>query len=310
MPTNPTGSTAKEGMRRGVVPLIVISLTAIVAVLVVVVALRSSPENSGPSSLREEEGETGSSASGAVVVLAPKVPVSADAFQETTTALKGRLSDLGVEDVQVEMIGNETIELHIPGDLALDDEQVIDVLAPAGNLGFRQVLAVYPTSESSSFGTPTEPPVLTPVDRISPDSTIVLPDSEGTTVYELGPEAISGEEILKAETEEPSGSQGTVVTLAFTPQGEASYRSLTGEVACVGMGDPRRQIAIVLDDEVLSAPQVAEDVPCNAGITGGGVITVADDGDEGFEARRLAAIIDHPGAVELDVIRIEPASER
>ncbi|MXW68812.1 MAG: SecD/SecF family protein translocase subunit [Acidimicrobiia bacterium] len=58
------------------------------------------------------------------------------------------------------------------------------------------------------------------------------------------------------------------------------------------MGDPRRQIAIVLDGQIIASPQVAEDVAAGVGITGGdAIITLGADPAAEDQAQNLAVIL-------------------
>jgi len=51
-----------------------------------------------------------------------------------------------------------------------------------------------------------------------------------------------------------------------------AWTELTGEAACAPPGDPRRRVAIVLDGEVLTSPQVGAEVACQIGIQGGSTV--------------------------------------
>jgi protein-export membrane protein SecD len=82
---------------------------------------------------------------------------------------------------------------------------------------------------------------------------------------------------------------------------------LTGEAASFPIGDPRRQIAIVLDGEVMSAPSVNPDINPNVGITGGSaLITVGADTDAQQQAQDLALTLRYgslPVAFEVSAVQ-------
>jgi preprotein translocase subunit SecD len=83
-----------------------------------------------------------------------------------------------------------------------------------------------------------------------------------------------------------------VVELNFTSEGEDKFTELTKELASYLIGDPRRQFAIVLDGVVQSAPQVAEDIDPNVGISGGSaIITLGSSDNQESEARNLAIVL-------------------
>ena len=58
------------------------------------------------------------------------------------------------------------------------------------------------------------------------------------------------------------GTTGTtrVVNIDFKGEGGRKWEQLTGTAACAQPGDPTRRVAIVLDGEVISSPQVNEGV--------------------------------------------------
>src|SRR5690606_19119347 len=68
-----------------------------------------------------------------------------------------------------------------------------------------------------------------------------------------------------------------------------AWQKLTGEVACYQAGDPRRRLAIVLDNEIISSPQLDPSIACRAGIPGGGTDITGDFTLD--EARDLAVLI-------------------
>ncbi len=98
------------------------------------------------------------------------------------------------------------------------------------------------------------------------DQDVVYLGQDGQTKYKLGPVKLSGDAIKRATALYRTGSQsggttGWQVDFELTSQGSATFAQVTS--ALVG-----RQLAIVLDREVISAPTVQE------AITGGsGVIT-------------------------------------
>lgn len=126
---------------------------------------------------------------------------------------------------------------------------------------------------------------LTPRDQVQPDQPVILASTDGSVVYQLGPQALSGREIEDATaTIDAQGLGGWQVNLQFSGTGDDQYQDLTGKAACQPEGDPKRQIAIVLDSRVVSAPSVNMDVQCNAGISGGGIITLGGETPAAQEA--------------------------
>ncbi len=85
------------------------------------------------------------------------------------------------------------------------------------------------------------------------------------------------------------------------------FQELTKVAASYPSGDPRRQIAIVLDGEVVSAPQVNKDVDPNVGISGGSaVITMGTGENQQQEAQDLSVVLRYgslPVAFERDQVQ-------
>jgi preprotein translocase subunit SecD len=90
------------------------------------------------------------------------------------------------------------------------------------------------------------------------------------TKFRLGPAELTGGAIedARAVVDPVAGLQWEVV-LDLDRQGAREFARITGELACEPVGAPTRQLAIVLDAIVESAPTMAENVICNQGITGG-----------------------------------------
>ncbi len=147
------------------------------------------------------------------------------------------------------------------------------------------------------------PPEL--VDNIDPQSGLTLTDDPTEEAYlpyltstfgqvfpvilHLGPAQVFGDTIEDAAPGYDSTRAEWLVQLEFDAAGGQAFADLTGKAAGEPSGDPRRQIAIVLDGEVISSPAVNEDVDPGVGITGGrAVITV---GNNQQEAQDLGVVL-------------------
>lgn len=156
---------------------------------------------------------------------------------------------------------------------------------------------------------PAKNPTITPADKITPDATVTLCDKQGRP-YTLGPVRVRGETVESAQASVNQQSGEWVVQLDFNNEGADAYRALTGEAACQPAGQPQRSIAIVLDDQVVSAPQVAADVQCNQGLGSSSIITLGQKGQEAQqEAKDLALVLRYGSLpVELGVATTETVS--
>jgi SecD/SecF fusion protein len=95
---------------------------------------------------------------------------------------------------------------------------------------------------------------------------------------------------------------GWQVNIDFEKAGGEKWEKLTGEAACSPSGDPKRLVAIVLDNKIISAPQVGTDIQCNEGITGGTTVITGNFGEK--EAKDLALLI-RAGALPVPVEVVE-----
>src|SRR5699024_6429357 len=130
----------------------------------------------------------------------------------------------------------------------------------------------------------------------------IVKDESGERLR-VAPTAITGEEVSGSDPgNDPSQGTGWFVTVDFQDEGGPKWRQLTAEAACAPPGDPRRRVAIVLDDEVISSPQVDPSVQCNVGIAGGSTQITGDFTSE--EAKNLAILIEG-GALPVPVETIE-----
>ena len=95
-----------------------------------------------------------------------------------------------------------------------------------------------------------------------PSEPTVACDEKGKAKYALGPAAVSGTDVddAKAAFDNQSGA-GWIVTLDFNSTGAKKFADVTGKLAA--QQPPNNQFAIVLDNEVVSAPSVS------SAITGG-----------------------------------------
>ena len=127
-----------------------------------------------------------------------------------------------------------------------------------------------------------------------PDTVAYLPRFTvfGMEVLTLGPAAMTGSDVSQALPAFNNNSAQWVVNLSLTSEGSDLFAALTGEAAVYPTGDPRRQIAIVLDGQIMASPQVSEEVSAGEGITGGSaVITLGNDPAAEEQAQNLAVIL-------------------
>lgn len=127
--------------------------------------------------------------------------------------------------------------------------------------------------------------------------------SEPDIAYLVGTTTLLGTDLSEAvATPGPTGAY--VVNLTFSNEGAQKFADLTAQAASFPSGDARRQIAIVLDGAVISAPPVAFDVSPSTGIAGGqAVVTLGSGPDSRQEAEDLAIVLRY-GALPVELERM------
>ena len=135
-------------------------------------------------------------------------------------------------------------------------------------------------------------------------------DGSVLRVYHVGPSQLSGADLDSALAGFAGGASSIAqwqVQLDLSTGGADKFQELTKDAASYPIGDVRRQIAIVLDGDVVSAPQVNNDVDPNVGISGGSaVITMGAGENQQQEAQDLSVVLRYgslPVAFERDQVR-------
>ena len=214
----------------------------------------------------------------------PEVTVDADVLNRTVEVLRRRVDGLGVTEPTIQTSGDRRILVELPG--VTDPEEAITVIGRTAQLTFHHVRHEVPPG--------LDPPELEAGQRI-------IIDDRGFILV-IGPTELMGDHVGDAIPFFEPQVGGWAVRIDFRGEGEAQWAALTGKAACYPQGSPERRVAIVLDDQVLSAPEVNFNVPCNIGITGGTTLITGNfDQDSSSE---LALLI-RAGALPVPVSIIE-----
>ncbi|MCX4563521.1 protein translocase subunit SecD [Streptomyces phaeochromogenes] len=218
----------------------------------------------------------------------PTAKADSEATDRTLEVLRHRIDALGVAEPSIARSGDNRIIVELPG--IQDPREAADVLGRTAQLAFHPVLGIADADETSRKPLPKQ------------SAELVLPDESGQPVR-LGPSALTGADIESAEARiDQQSGVGWYVGVDFKGAGGDAWARLTGEAACRPAGDPARRVAIVLDDKVISSPQVNSSVACRTGIAGGSTqITGSFSRDE---ARELGLLI-NGGALPVPVETVE-----
>lgn len=220
---------------------------------------------------------------GTRMVLQAKDSDTAEADRESTDrtleVLRKRIDSLGVTEPTLTRSGEDRIIVELPD--VQDPRKAADVIGRTAQLTFHAVQG--PGAAPAGDG-------------------LTLPDEEGRALA-LGPTTISGAGVKEASAAfDAQQGAGWAVSLDFHKDAGRDWTRLTGEAACHPVQDERRRVAIVLDDKVISSPQVSPSVACGTGLPSGSTrITGSFSADE---ARELALLI-QGGALPVPVEIVE-----
>ncbi|MFJ3667317.1 protein translocase subunit SecD [Streptomyces sp. NPDC090106] len=229
---------------------------------------------------------------GTQIVLETRPTETTDPDVETTErtveVLRGRIDALGVAEPTIARSGDHRIVVELPG--VQDPAQAADVLGRTAQLTFHQVLGTADSADDTPKPLPKRP------------RQHVLADESGQ-LLRLQAASLTGSHVKEAEArfDQQSGA-GWQVTVDFQGAGRDAWTRLTGQAACNPVGDPSRRIAIVLDDNIISSPQVDPSVGCGTGISGGSTQITGSFSDD--EAKELALLI-NGGALPVPVETVQ-----
>jgi SecD/SecF fusion protein len=193
---------------------------------------------------------------------------------------------LGVAEPSLQRSGEDRIIIELPG--VTDPDEALEVIGRTAQLTFHPVLgAVGPEGRGAGKRDKQER---------------VLADEDGNRLRLAAP-ALTGDTVGDAEAviDQQLGAAWQV-SISFRDQGGEQWADITGQAACERVGSPQRRVAIVLDKDIISSPEVSPEVECDVGITGGDTIITGDFGSQ--EAKDLALLI-RAGALPVPVEIVE-----
>lgn len=199
----------------------------------------------------------------------------ATALNQSVEVVNRRVNELGTTEPIIQRQGTDRILVQVPG---LDDPQRLkDILGKTARLSFQMVDQSVPAQEAISG----RPPAGTTV-MYSHDDPPVPYIIENRVI-------VSGENLIDAQTSFDQRTNEPVVSFRFDNQGATRF----GQATQQNVG---RLFAIILDNQVISAPQIREPILGGSGqISGNFTVQSAND----------LAVLLRAGALPVDLNIIE-----
>jgi preprotein translocase subunit SecD len=233
-----------------------------------------------------------------VVLTAPEGTQTA-VIDRALETVRERVDRVGVAEPDITRQGALNIQVQIPGAEGENQQRLLELIGRTARLEFREVLeTVAPGSENY------ETTQITPGDP--EDEEVVFPSSgvprgREPTLFRMGKVLLTGDALTEARAEfldpvsvPPGEDPGWRVAFEFNAEGSDRFAQITQNLT-------QKQMAIVLDRQVESAPTVQD------AITGGSGVITGDFSER--EARDLAVVL-QTGAlpVELEQSEVETVS--
>ncbi len=239
----------------------------------------------------------------------PENPLTPDSLERLLVVLRSRVDQYGIAEPVIQREGEDRIAVDLPG--IEDPEAALDLIGRTAVLQFRQVLgesprvpakpgrANYDSDEQFKTAEDRWTAAKNEVDlyikqmeeavKSNPDMAVAR--SENGSAYLLGKQYVGGGELTKAETNFDQFGKAAV-SLKFNTEGA----KLFDEATAANIG---KQIAIVLDGIVISAPVVQQRISGGEAQITGSFSTA--------EANRLAIML-RAGALPVSVEVLENRS--
>ena len=241
---------------------------------------------------------------GISVILTADEGTDKELIEQAVEIMRTRIAAFGeVQEPEISISGENSVLVQLPG--ITDQEKALQAVGTTGLLTFRPVL-----NSSLNIGyspalnitqDPDDPdnPIVNAPEGVDPITGITIDDDPNDisyllsirdgypVIYELGPAELSGSDIKDALAVYPQNEW--IVQLVLKEDSVQKFTDLTKKLA--SLSGEQRKLAIVLDNEVISAPGIAIDVDPNTGITGDTAAISMGNADQGESANNLAVVL-------------------
>ena len=216
--------------------------------------------------------------------------------------IRERVDRLGVAEPDITRQGDLNIQVQIPEFGGRSQQRLLELIGTTAKLEFREVLETIPPGSANyeaSEITKGESEDLEEEQVVFQDAN--TPEGQDPVLYRLGPVELTGERVTRANatfidagSASPGQTPGWQVNIGFDGEGSETFEELTSRL--VG-----KQLAIVLDQVVESAPNINEAIP-------GGDAVISGNFSEP-EARDLEVVLQTGSLpVELEQSQVETVS--
>jgi len=181
-----------------------------------------------------------------------------DTVTQAVEAIRRRVDALGVTEPIIVPEGEDRIVIQLPG--VDDPARVKDIIKTTAQLQFRIVEGTTGSSQQQVFDSlPAN--VRSEVDILPGNETDDFGRAAGTVFYAVNKNVpVSGRDLKTARVQKgPVGE--SVISFTLTPEGAPKFQQLTG-------ANVNRRLAIVLDNKVVSAPNIESEISDQGQIKG------------------------------------------
>ncbi|HXL28215.1 MAG TPA: protein translocase subunit SecD [Bradyrhizobium sp.] len=178
-------------------------------------------------------------------------------IEQSIQIVERRVNQLGTVEPVIQRQGTDRILVQVPG--LQDPSRLKELLGKTAKMEFRMV-------------DPTVPPDQAQQGRVPPDSEVLMSSTSPKTPYVIKKQVlVSGGDLTDAQPGFDQRSGEPIVSFRFNTSGSRKFAQATSE----NVGQP---FAIVLDNEVISAPVIREPITGGSGqISGSFTVQQAND---------------------------------
>jgi preprotein translocase subunit SecD len=179
------------------------------------------------------------------------------AVEQSIQIVERRVNELGTVEPLIQRQGIDRILVQVPG--LQDPTRLKELLGKTAKLDFRMVDLTVPADQATQG-------------RVPPDSEVLMSSTSPKTPYVIKKQVlVSGADLTDAQPGFDQRSGEPIVSFRFNTSGSRKFAQATSE----NVGQP---FAIVLDNEVISAPVIREPITGGSGqISGSFTVQAAND---------------------------------